>query len=214
MTVMANTTDITNTTNITDIKDVEIGAFIVVYSRMCKILLCECNEKLKKMYIRCVDIETNKGYAVFVSKSLFLHENFVEGDCSTIIDNTIEHIANHNNNYNFRSKLESDFPDSLNLNDVEMYSAGHSNVIIGCYLRDKTNYYIVSDYKINSNKIEIVSKHIYTKEITVHTIIPKINDNLMEIGNTTIINTHQDNYICCYDQKNNVIGFALKGMNL
>ncbi len=193
--------------------EITVGPFIVVENRMCKISHCECNSKSKKIFIKCEDIETNKAYAIFVSSSLFLLENFVEGDCSTIIDSKLKHIANYN--YNFRHQDETDQLDTKKSDNVTMYSAGHSNVMIGCYLKHGVDYFVIKNYEIIENKVLFKCMDMYTKQIVIKEIIPSPikmfkEPNLLEFG-TTVINTQQNNYICCYDDKNNVVGFALAG---
>lgn len=195
----------------------EIGPFIVIENRMCKISLCQNNSTLKKMYIRCADIETNKEYAVFVKDSLFLLNNFPEGDCSTIISSALEHVANYE--YKFRQIVETDKPDPDNLDNVTMYSAGHSNIVIGAYLKYGPNYYVINGYTLGKHKtVKFKCVHMYTKEMTTFKIASATTetkifkeDHLLEFG-TTIIDINQNNYICCYDKKNNIIGFELEGI--
>lgn len=191
--------------------EITIGSFIVVEDRMCKISTCECNSKSKRMYIKCCDVETNKPYAIYVSESLFFLENFKEGDCSTIVDNSLTHIATYD--YNFRNQDEYDQLDTHNSDNITLYSVGHSNVIIGCYLQHGTNYYVISGYNVVGNNVLFKCKHMYTKQEVFHEVIPTPESNksfkesnLLEFG-TTVINTEQNGYICCYDEKNNSVGF-------
>lgn len=209
-------TNVTNLTNTSSNEEIQIGPFIIVNDRMCKILICECNSKNKKMYIRCNDVETDKAYSVLISKSLFLLENFSKGDCSIIVDCTLEHIRNCP--YNFRPKENTDEIDLESPTDVTMYSAGGLHVVMGSYLKKLNEYYVILSYEIEKNKIYFKCMHIYTKHIAIYEITPpekeKMFDQsfLFEFG-STVIDKNVPNYICCYDQNNNVVGFALKGMN-
>jgi hypothetical protein len=171
---------------------------------MCKILICLCNPKSKKIYIRCSDIETNKSYAIFISDSLFLlKNNTLNNTSSTIIISSSEHETNCN--FTFRSQNKTDQEDTGDI--VTMYSAKDSNVVIGYYLKYHEDYFAILDYKIKENKIEFKCSNIHTNEIcTIDTISTiKESGNLLKFG-TTIVH-RQQKYICCYDEENNTIEF-------
>lgn len=195
--------------------EIEIKPYIIVDKRLCEIITCECNPTNKRICIRCKDVETNKVYGIFVKNSLFLLEKFEKEDTSTIVDYTLEHISEHY--YEFRQKRKSDLPNEINPDGVTIYTASGSHIIMGCYLKHASDYYLISDYKINNGIVSIDCSHIYTKQNITYEILPISEENkifkepnITELGSAIVYNDR--NYICCHDNCNNTIGFALKGM--
>lgn len=194
-------------------KDVEIGAYAIVGNRMCKIVICQCNEQSKKIYIRCDDIETNKMYSLFVSNSIFDHANYPNGTSCTVIQTSLDHIKNYK--YIFRQKTDDDNIDPENPDSVEMFAVGKSNVILGCYLRHTTTtgLYRILDFSANDKTISFKCEHIYTKQCIIYDVVgdylgltnSNIGDTEFLIFGETIVSAKLNkNITCCDGQKNGI----------
>lgn len=197
----------------------EINPCIIVNNRLCKIMICQCNETNKKMYIRCSDIETQKNYSVFVSNSLFELQNFKQGDCTTIIDCTLQHISNYN--YELRNKMKCDDCDENDPDGVTLYSTEGSNIIIGCYLKTQSSNDLILNYIVEPNKVTFNCKNIEKNKNTIHEIFYDVDkldfygklviDDFLEIGKA-LLYVKKNNYISCCDEENNSIEFTLQGV--
>lgn len=189
---------------------VKIGTYIVVFNRLCEILLCQCNPKFKKVYIRCVDIETSKQYSVFISNSLFTH-SIIDGCFMTTIDSDLSHIANHKFLFSNETKTTDDVK-----HDVTMYSAKGNQIIIGCFLKTDTNLYRIADVNINNDVATFVALGVYSNENLLCDISGNFDaqsntwcyDNVTLNINEFSVENNKKN-ICCKDIEQNSVKIIL-----